>query len=238
MGKPVRVVIIDSGIDLKCPLLSKKVVASTGILINEDGQLINTLNPEVKNFHGSIIAGIIHNIGENVEFIDINILNECLSTDGRVLLHAFSRALQYKPDVIHLSLGTLSFRYYFALKRFVRMAQRNHVLIVAAADNNGRRSYPSHLNGVIGVKADPSKKLLQYSYKNGFFYAPASVEGISGIERYTKVFNAYGSSMAAAYITGHIVKDIYNEEMNDIDSCNDAYKMLKKYIKNRGRFYA
>ena len=158
----------------------------------------------MRHLHGTAIAMIIRHICSNVEFISVNILDENLSTDGRILTYALSQVLDYQPDIIHMSLGTLKKRYIFTLKRIVKEARKLNILLVAAAENSGRISYPAYLNGVIGVKAAFFKNSSEYLHKHGFFYAPIGTEGISCIQKISEIKNAKGTSMAAAYISGHL----------------------------------
>lgn len=156
---------------------------------------------------------IVRHICENIQLISLNILNERLSTDGRILVHALEKALLYKPDIINLSLGTTKWRYKFKLKEIVEKAAKNDTIIVAAAHNEGRVSYPAYLNGVLGVKASHPTDLSIIYYKNNFFYAPSGVDGIKDINEICIGGNIKGTSMSAAYITGYIARMKYSNRL-------------------------
>jgi hypothetical protein len=148
---------------------------------------------------------IIKHICSNVEFISINILNENLATDGRVLIHAIEQTVQFKPDIIHMSLGTTKWRHILPIKRIIKQARKKNIIVVSAADNEGSRSYPAYLKGVVGVKALNTGKFEDMYFQKGFFFAPFHTWGIPGTEG-LKSKNCGGSSMAAAYVTGAIAR--------------------------------
>lgn len=194
---------IDSGIDRAVEGLDGYVSVSTGFRINEKGYITEYPGMEAMYPHGTIVSLIIRHICSSVEFISMNILNENAATDGRVLMYAMSRAFDYKPDIIHMSLGTTKWRYKRYVKKIVKEAYRQNVVLVAAANNEGHVSYPACVKGVFGVKGRDLKDSAHYRYKDGFFYAPFSGAGVKGYGG-TDLKNACGTSMSAAYMTGHI----------------------------------
>jgi subtilisin family serine protease len=203
--KPVKVAIIDSGIDTSVHDLSNYVKKAVGFRVNEEGYIIEDADKEVKHEHGTAIALIIKHICSNVEFISVNILNENLNADGRVLIYAMEQTLQFKPDIIHMSLGTTKWRHILPIKSIVRQACKENIILVSAANNEGLRSYPAYLKGVVGVKAFGRGGYEDIYFEEGFYHAPFHTMGIPGIEE-LKRKNQGGSSMAAAYITGAIAR--------------------------------
>jgi hypothetical protein len=165
----------------------------------------------VRNLHGTIVAAIIRHICSDVECISVNILDENLSTDGRILAYSLSQVFDYKPDIIHMSLGTLKKRYIFPLRKIVKEAKRLNIPMVAAAENSGEVSYPAYLKGVIGVKSEKFENCMQYSYKDRFFYAPLGTDGIDYVQEIPDIRAAKGTSMSAAYISGHLARILNNK---------------------------
>lgn len=221
--RKVKIAVIDSGIDTKISDLKNYVVHSTGFGINNDGYITENSNTPVRNLHGTAVAMIISNICSDVEFISINILDENLLTDGRVLAYSLSRVFDYNPDIIHMSLGTLKKRYIFPMKKIIKEAKRLNIQLVAAADNLGKVSYPAYLKGVFGVKSDMFDDYTRYSYKDGFFYAPLGTSGIECIEKLPYIRDAKGTSMSAAYISGHLAEILKNNN-------NFSYKEVKEVL--------
>jgi hypothetical protein len=213
--KKIKVAIIDSGVDTSKSDMIKHVIKSTGFRVSEEGIIIEDDRMPVKNEHGTAIAMIIRQICENVEFISVNILNERLATDGRVLLYAMEHTLSYNPDIIHLSLGTTKWRYILPQKRVVKEAGKNNILVVSAAGNDGQATYPAYLKGVVGVKSIRSNGYdTPLGYDGRFFFAPGGMDGIYGTEKLVNK-NSCGNSMAAAYITGHVANILWDEGIHE-----------------------
>ncbi len=203
--------------------LNKCVIHSTGFGINSEGYIEENSTLPVRNLHGTIVSAIIHHICSDVEFISVNILDENLSSDGRILAYSLSQVFDYNPDIIHMSLGTVKKRYIFPLRKIVKEAKRLNVTLVAAADNLQRVSYPAYLKGVIGVKSDNFDDCMQYSYKNGFFCAPAGIHGIQCLQGIPDIQNVSGTSLSAAYISGHLAGILR-------DNNNLSYKEAKEAL--------
>ncbi len=191
--------------------------------INSDGYIERNSTLPVRNLHGTIVAAIIRHICNEVEFISVNILDENLSTDGRILAYSLSQVFDYKPHIIHMSLGTVKKRYIFPLRKIVKEAKRLNITLVAASENQGRVSYPAYLKGVIGVKSDGFQDCMQYSYKSGFFYAPGGISGIECLQQIPYIHNIRGTSLSAAYISGHLARIL--RDNNDL-----CYKKAKEAL--------
>ena len=189
----------------------------------------------VRNNHGTFISLIILCICEDVEFISFNVLDEQLKTDARVLLSATSQVFDYEPDIIHMSLGTEKKRYWLDFKKILWEAKKKNVFLVSAASNSGSASYPAYMHGVFGVKADKRLVGSEYYYQKGFFYAPVGVEHIPDVQKIPDYQMACGSSMSAAYITGHLAKYLYNLSENSKWNYNEAKKILIRNIMLKGR---
>jgi hypothetical protein len=217
-GKTIRIVVIDSGIDPFVCSLSDYIEESTGYRINDEGYIIEDNKMEIKHLHGTLISLIISHLCRHVKFISINILDEKLTSDGRVLLAALEKGIAYKPDIVHLSLGTTRLRYIFPLRKLICEAMKQNILIISAVSNEGRRSYPACLKGVIGVKADINHRFKIFGYENGFYYAPFRTDGIDGINEINAKTCAAGTSISAAYVTGYIASEMYTRSLKDIKS--------------------
>lgn len=203
--------------------LNECVIHSTGFGVNSEGYIEENSTLPVRNLHGTIVAAIIRHICSDVELISVNILDENLSSDGRILAYSLSQVFDYKPDIIHMSLGTVKKRHIFPLRKIVKEAKKLNIMLVAAAENLGRVSYPAYLKGVIGVKSDRFEEYMQYSYKSGFFYAPAGINGIEFVQEISALGNVRGTSLSAAYISGHLARILK-------DKNNLSYKEAKEAL--------
>ena len=76
---------------------------------------------------------------------------------------------------------------------------------------------------MFGVKSGMFRDCTLYSYKDGFFYAPSDTYGIECIQQITEVKTAKGTSLSAAYITGHLANLLKNKK-------NLSYKEAKEFL--------
>ncbi len=225
---PVKIFVVDSGINKNISDLNQYVTNSTGFGINKDSYIAQDNTREVKNMHGTAISLIIRDIFNKVELTSVNILNENLKTDARILIYSLCWCLENKPDIIHLSLGTRSFFHSFALRKIIKEAHKNNILVVAAHDNLQGISYPAHLKGVFGVKGLDTLEKNEFSYNNKLWLAPFGVDGIKGVHEFQEnPDNMFGNSMAAAYITGHIAKIVYHNGTKNFKSVSQILKTKK-----------
>lgn len=221
----IRIALIDSGINTNINQLSDYVAFRENFKINENAEVVKDNSLSVTHEHGTAIALIIKHLCEDIEFYDLNIFDEDLLSDGRILLRSIEEALSMKPDIIHLSLGTKKIRYILKLKKLIREANRKNIIMVCALNNDNTISFPSSLSGVISVENGNFESAYSYSYSKGKFKAPFDLSGISGKDK-VNYKRLVGNSMAAAYITGHISRIINNT--NDDLSITRIVNMLKE----------
>lgn len=207
--KSIVIAVIDSGIDISVSGLSEYVLMQEGIRLNGEGSIIESEDIRIDNVHGTAVALAIRHICKNVKFLSFNILDRNLLSDARVLTYSLKKAIIDKPDIIHLSLGTTMWRHKSKLKKIINEAKKANIVVVAAANNEGYRSYPSHLKHVVGVKSTHLCNYNDYYYRGGFFYAPNEVKGINGICELQYGCSMTGNSMGAAFITGHIANILF-----------------------------
>ncbi len=210
--KKVLIAVIDSGIETSVSDLKQFVIKSTGYRVNSDGIISEYPDIRPNGKHGTIIALIIRNISRHVRMISLNILNERLATDSRIMIHAMNEALMLKPDIIHMSIGTVKKQYRNYVKDIVDMANEENIIIVAACNNFGFWSLPAYIDGVIGVKSARNHPCNDCFYKNRrFYFASSKISGIEAINELNNN-NMRGTSVAAAFITGHIANIIETEK--------------------------
>jgi hypothetical protein len=203
MKKRPLIAVLDSGIDSTFYDLSQNVVMSKGFRMDEKGLVEEKEDLTVSVPHGTIIACIIKHFCKDVNFINVNILDENLGCNGTLLLHAIDDVLRFRPDIIHLSLGTENHEYIDDFMDLIKKVQGLDSLIVAANHVEGKKSYPSCLPGIIAVNGAWFDSLQKYEYKEGSFVAPFGFEGIGGLEEFWR-YKPEATSFSAAYITGHL----------------------------------
>lgn len=213
----IRIVVIDSGIDIKDEFLRDSVIDEIGYNFDEIKGVDEEEHPIVENMHGTLIAKTIKHICSDIEFVSINILNEYLCADGRVLVKALKKAGDFNPHIVHLSLGTTKLKYWYALKIGVKALNKKNTIVVAAASNDEQTSYPAYFGNVVGVKGSDSQNIESFYYKNKFFYSHLTLP-----DKFLKDNSEYkrikGNSISAAYITGHLSNCMLQLNVKDLKS--------------------
>jgi subtilisin family serine protease len=166
---PVRVAVIDSGVDLGHPDLNGRIALARSFV---DGR------PTDRHGHGTFVAGILAagvNNGHGIAGVGVNVellVAKVVKADGTVPIDAEAAAIRWAADagarVINLSLGGLRDplnperdTYSELEASAVRYAQSRGALVVAAVGNSTeapRRpwpyaNYPAALPKVLGVSA-------------------------------------------------------------------------------------
>lgn len=210
--RKIRVVVIDSGIDINKYNLKENVIESVGFRINKNGIIERRRNMDIENEHGTMIASCIKYICKDVELIDINILDENLLSNSKVLIKALKYAKSFKPHIINLSLGTTLKRYWIPLKITINSLVKENILIVASVDNCGVKTYPADYKNTIGVKGRNDSDINRIFYCNNYYYASGWENEV--VYDYKKNNKCYGNSIATAYVTGYFCKVIKKLNFN------------------------
>lgn len=223
------VAIIDSGIQNNKKL---NIVKSMTLYVNDNYEIEERPDSTCLNEHGTIIADIITLINPDVELIDINILDEKLETNGQIMIQALKKALSFKPDIINLSLGTNNIRYVFELRKLIKEAVKNEVIIVAAYSNNNKITFPAIMKNVVGVKCISTLKLRDtpksiYFYKNGIFYAPDSAKTIYHLKCKSCNYSMRGNSISAAYVSGELSLITNDKNLTNKDTLNRFMRVTR-----------
>lgn len=223
----VRVVLIDSGVDIKFNSLYQNVKQQIRLCLNGK-ELVRVDDGQPTNNHGTAMAATIKHICSNIDIYSISILDRNLTSNGESLVLALKEALKFKPDIVHLSLGTNRLKYCFSLRRNINILSRNNVIVVAAVANDNRITFPAYLKNVIGVKGYTFNDYKSFYYKNYFYYAHLYIP--PDLLKYDeRLKNIYGNSISAAYITGYISAIISDSQ---VKNSKDIRGYLKKIAKN------
>lgn len=115
--------------------------------------------------HGTTCAAIIKKYSPNAVLGSIKVLNETHRGVREQLVTALYWCADNEIKLVNLSLGTIDFRDYEAVRKAVNYACRKGVIIVAACNNKNVYTHPASLSNVIGVKADREEKLEEGQYR-------------------------------------------------------------------------
>lgn len=230
----LNIVIIDTGIDINSPILSRYRGELCGIKVIKDKKdsykVITTMqdplciNDDVG--HGTAITGIIlsHNTDVSLFFVKLFDRNMLYADEDALIF-----ALEYiynnvDVDIINLSLGLCSLKNNFKLFDICEKYYEKEKYIISAFDNHGSISFPAAFENVIGVTSD--EKIY---HSDEYYILPYTTVNICAKGHRQKVFwnnssqiFAAGNSFACAHFTGIVSKMI-----NIID-----YKKFWEYLRS------
>ncbi|WP_416986088.1 type VII secretion-associated serine protease mycosin [Streptomyces sp. T028] len=225
-GKGVRVAVIDTGVDVKNPQLSKAVDASKGRNLlpakNSKGEKIDRGNNQGTTDtvgHGTRVAGIIAArpakgtgfVGLAPDAVIIPVKQNNAEGDGTALTLATSirYAVDAGADVINISQDTANaVEPDPSLEQAVDYALDNQVVVVASAGNDGlggnvKVTYPASYEGVLAVAAsDRNNERAAFSQSGDFVgVAAPGVDMVSTVPGNGHCSDN-GTSFSAPYVAG------------------------------------
>jgi subtilisin len=203
-GKGVKLVVIDTGIDMTHPELSGIIkggwnAISTAATFNDD------------NGHGTHCAGTIAakdddkgvvGVAPAIDLYGVKVLDENGSGTFDDVIAGMLWAVENKMEVASMSLGANSGNQ--ALADTVEAMRKGGVILIAAAGNSGRAvGYPAAYPGAIAIAAsDSADKLASFSSRGPTVAAIAPGVNVKS----TYMGGAYdtlsGTSMATPHVAG------------------------------------
>ncbi|WP_349407374.1 S8 family peptidase [Pseudalkalibacillus sp. SCS-8] len=203
-NEDVLIAIIDTGIDLKHPDLSKRLVDGYNVL--NDSPL-----PIDDNGHGTHVAGIIASETNNgVGTAGMTWYNrimpiKAMNADGYGTSFDVAQGIRWAvengADVINMSLG--NYKASKALKEAIDFAYDKNVIMVAASgnENTDQTSYPAAFDNVIGVAA-VDLRLNRADFSNYGDYIDVAAPGVDIASTYIK--GQYASLSGTSMATPHV----------------------------------
>ncbi|EST30295.1 hypothetical protein M877_10015 [Streptomyces niveus NCIMB 11891] len=227
-GKNVRVAVIDTGVDIKNPQLTKAVDVGSGRNLIPPGAKDDSGNKLERGKangttdvvgHGTKVAGIIAaRPGDDTGFVglapDATIIpiqqNDAYGNGtAETLATAINHAVSEKADVINISQDTANaVKPTELLEQAVNAALAADVVVVASAGNDGvdgkdKKTYPASYEGVLAVAASDRNN------ERAPFSQPGDFVGIAapGVDMVTTVPGGghcadNGTSFSAPYVAG------------------------------------
>lgn len=204
---PVKVAVVDTGIDVHHPELKEKIVSNYN--------LNNPMQKGAADLHGTHVAGIIaaekgngiggHGVFPSAQIIAIDVFGRSYGASDYIVAEGILEAIRQKAKVINLSLGST-----FPspiVEAAIRKAIDANITVVAAAGNMGTniRSYPAAYEGVIGVGATNEKnQLADFSSYGPAVDVVAPGENIYSsayeVDKKSTFMNISGTSMATPIV--------------------------------------
>jgi subtilisin len=166
-GKGVRVAIVDSGVEADHPALEGCVAVDDGVALRlgEDGEVVEERGPHEDLFgHGTACAGIIHSIAPGASITSVRVLGAGLSGKAAVFLRGLGWAVEHGFDVINLSLGASRKEWALAFYEVCDEAYFQNCMLVTAANNVLRASYPSLYASVTSVACNLATDPMRFHW--------------------------------------------------------------------------
>ncbi|NOZ21859.1 MAG: S8 family serine peptidase [Planctomycetes bacterium] len=153
-GAGVKVAVLDTGIDAAHPELRGAVAGGIELEMDANGEVTGAEGgTEDLAGHGTACAGIIHRIAPGATLYSIRVLGRGMSGFAPVVLAGIHWAVEEGMDVINLSLGTTNRDYAEIFHELADAAFFRPSILVAAASNDARPSYPAIFSNLLGVRS-------------------------------------------------------------------------------------
>jgi subtilisin family serine protease len=166
-GRGVRVAVIDSGVEADHPALEGCVDADAGIeiTVDEAGNTLDNPGRHADAFgHGTAVAGIIHSIAPEARITSVKVLGAGLSGKAAAFLRGVGWAIEQGFDIMNLSLGTSRRDWALPFYEVCDQAYFRNCLMVTAANNVSRPSFPSLYGAVTSVACNLSTDPFRFHY--------------------------------------------------------------------------
>jgi len=208
-GSGVRVAVVDSGVDASHPAVGR---IGAYVAVDRDDSTetgIRFVGGEHDDLygHGTACAAIIRELAPEVELISVRVLRDDLKGSAAAFAYGLEWCIEHGVDIINLSMSTASGRWAETFWELVDTAAFANVLIVAAMNNERKRTIPSELAGVFSVACAPGTDREQ------IWCNPAGPAewGAAGIDVDVAWLNGAtirttGNSFAAPVIAGHLAR--------------------------------
>lgn len=201
---PVRVAVIDTGIDTNHPDLKGHVYKSWNFVSNSPSAMDD-------HGHGTHIAGIILKLAPNAQILNLKYYETSLPgiLTLRNSIQALEMAVKENVDIINYSGG--GYGYSEEEHKILKVAEAKGILVIAAAGNEAsntdmKRYYPAdyRLSNIMSITAISEAQKLVSSSNFGAHSVDLAAPGENILSTLPK--NEYGSmtgtSQATAYVSG------------------------------------
>lgn len=212
-----RIVLVDSGVNAEHPHVREhgRVVAHTTFrgpdergVIARDGAAPGT--DELG--HGTAAAAAILDLARGAELVSLRVFDREPACPFERVLAALRHALELRPRIVNLSLGTTDERWRDELELLGVGFAANDIVVVSPAAERGMPMLPGSLPNYAGVLVDASLPRaapeLRASGPREYWFASPFPRDLPGLAR---ARNLAGVSMAAANVTGFLARRALDE---------------------------
>ena len=202
--------------------------------LDESGEVLPSDDYRDETGHGTAIAGVIRESVRQARLHAVRIFRRELEAPMAVLQAALEWAVQKRPKMIHLSLGTEREEYRPALEEICRQACEQGTVIVAAARSPEDQVYPGVFDTVIGVCWDRScteNTIVCHPGKAVEFGAWGRPRPLPGLP---EEMNFQGSSFAAARVTALAARMLEEHPQQGTEWVRQTLKTMAKEENTHG----
>ena len=201
-GRGIRIGIADSGVNPHHPQV--RPIASGCGFVWRDGLVDREEDFTDLLGHGTAVAAAIREKAPEAEVEVLRIFRRRLAAPIEVLAAAIEWAIDRKLHLLNLSLGLPREQAVGSrMREKCRAAEREGLVILAAAEAGGAPSIPGSFPEVLGVKSDPALGREEYRVlqqgRRRLFAASPWARDLSGLSRER---NLHGVSLAVANLSG------------------------------------
>lgn len=215
MTRPLRVGVADSGINPRDPQAGG-VAGGVGIHFRDGRIERNDAWADLLG-HGTAVAATIRGHAPGCALYAVRIFQRGLEARVETLLSAIEWAASEKLDLLNLSVGCQSLDRESEFIGVCRAASAAGVVIVAAAEVDGKPSLPGKLPGIVAVRADFSLEPAELRLEGAVFLASPWARTRGELPREK---NFHGTSFAVANVTG-LAARLLDETESTVRSVRD-----------------
>lgn len=188
--RPVRVGIVDSGINARDPQVVA-VEGGVGIRVR-DGRVERDSSWEDLLGHGTAVAATVREHAPSASLVSIRVFHRRLEAHFEAILDAIEWGIEEQLDLMNLSLGCANREKDAAFDAACARAMERGVAVVSAAGTGDGSAF-------LAIAADYSLEGEEIRFEEGRFHASpwARQRGVLPREK-----NFHGTSFAVAHVTG------------------------------------
>jgi len=203
----VRVVLIDSGVNARHPHLSEHGRVVLGPSVRDDGSLDFEAEHVDLLGHGTAAAAAILDLAGEIELVSVRVFERTPTCPFERVLGALRHALELRPALVNLSLGTTDERWRAELEQLGRQFVAARVRVVSPALQQGLPSLPGALPDYTGVVVDArlprAAPVERREGAQSLWYASPYPRPLPGL---APARNLSGVSLATANVTGFLAR--------------------------------
>ena len=200
-----RIALIDSGVNAAHPHLREGVRVELGPKVSSSGELLPASQQRDVIGHGTAAAAAVADLCPDAELYSVQVFEDRSSCPFEHLMLALDQALEWRPEILNLSLGTTRRDFADGWTSFLARAAEQGTQVVSPAAWQGLPSFPGSLDGATGVLMDARlerhKPELRENGTHRCWYASPYPRELPGLPRDS---NLVGVSMACANVTGFL----------------------------------